>query len=415
VLASEFSARAVSLASLSSARHLLWSVRRVDVGRYKVKKSSRFYPIFGEYDRKPEKTAKCFLVPKTRNGTVVIEYDYENNKARYGGLQTCTSVWACPVHSWQISKGRRDELVKAAAIMEQDYYSLHAVFTMSHSINDMLYHSLPALLSALQRFRSGKAWKDFRARVGYAFDVQALEATYGFSNGWHPHKHWLPFFHKKIVDQLTFQDQNTGVEIYGIEALRAIFDDFATKRWMDVLVKDGRGFSASEERGVVVKNTESGITDYIAKFGTLPKKYRIEDEVARGHIKSGRSTKKNPRFTPFQLLEEYTFQSADWAGQVWLDYALAFKSKQQLRYSRGFKPFLSENGLDILTDEQLIEEAEYSPLFAPLLMLETPQWRQLIGEGLFAMYLDVIEVYFGDVDKCRQWLVDQGVDLSVNV
>ena len=405
-MTSELSVRAHAFATLSVGRHLLWRVRRADTKVYEKKD--------GNLDGQVESTAKCFLIPRGTS-EVSIEYDYGKHKARYGGLQTCTSVWVCPVHSWQIGKGRRDELVKASAIMEEDYYALHVVFTLSHNRHHYLRDSLGALTRVNQKYRRGWSWDNFRKETGYSYDVQGLEVTWGWLNGWHPHKHVQAYFLKSVVDELSYHHPETGELLLGVPALVVMVDEFATNRWLYMLEKDGQGFSASSERGVVVKHSPQDISEYIAKFGYVPGKWRAEDEMTRSNSKLGRSDNDNQRYTPFQLLEEYMLNGSEWAAERWLEFVFTIKGRHQLDYMNGFKPFLKRNGLTVLTDKELVEQEENSPLYECLGRLNMHQWRQLNEKGLQPMFLDYVEFVEGDMGKVAQFLIEKGIDVSVAV
>lgn len=400
----DLSGKTLSCAVLSAGRYVLFYVRRSDAKIYKKRD--------GMFDRKVERTAHCMVTPTGQ--LVTIDFDYEKQNARFGGVQTCGSVWACPVCSWAISKGRRDELVKISAIMEKDYYALHIILTISHNANHYLRDSMQALASATQKLRSGKRWESFRVQFGYDYDLTATEGTWGWTNGWHPHKHLLAYCKKSVVDKLVYQLPDSGEFVYGLEALPLMVAEFYTERWLHVLENDKYGFSASAERGVVVKNSPSDISDYIAKFGYVPGGWRAEDELTRSNSKLGRSTSEkfeDRRFTPFQLLEEYFFNGSDWAAEKWLEFIFVMKGRHQLQFMRGFKPYLVTQGLNILSDEELATQESKSPFYDLFMSFNLVQWRQIMRSGVHPYLLDFVESVGADRAKVIQFLLEKGVDI----
>ena len=58
------------------------------------------------------RTAKCLRI-RAHDCDVQVWKSKEHGTASYGGLQTCGSVWACPVCSAKIAERRRVELLDA--------------------------------------------------------------------------------------------------------------------------------------------------------------------------------------------------------------------------------------------------------------------------------------------------------------
>lgn len=62
------------------------------------------------------RTAKCLRLRRFDKAEIEVWRAKQHGTAHYGGLQTCASVWACPVCSAKISERRRAELLAAMGI-----------------------------------------------------------------------------------------------------------------------------------------------------------------------------------------------------------------------------------------------------------------------------------------------------------
>ena len=100
---------------------------------------------------------------------VELWYLPETASAKFGGLQTCSSVWACPVCAAKISERRRIEVrsaIDAWAAVSQPNYSNPSkqqggdvfllTLTVRHMASDSLEQLLDGLKDALRRCHQGK-------------------------------------------------------------------------------------------------------------------------------------------------------------------------------------------------------------------------------------------------------------------
>ena len=91
----------------------------------------------------------------------------EHGTASYGGLQTCGSVWTCPVCAAKIAERRRVELLDA---MELHKAQGGAVFlltlTTPHQRGDVLAELLDQQGKALQSFLRDRKVKEVFRRWG---------------------------------------------------------------------------------------------------------------------------------------------------------------------------------------------------------------------------------------------------------
>lgn len=294
-----------------------------------------------------ERVAKCLRVPHGQ--AVDVLYVPEHQTACYRGLQTCGSVWMCPVCAAKISERRRVELSQAlAAWREQGGRVLLATYTIRHKLADDLAVSLDAMLYARKLCRSGRWAAGFTERIGLAGSVRALEVTHSKANGWHPHMHELLFV----------AASTTAGEV----------DAYLRPRWSDVL--KSAGLREVNHHGLEVTDCDERIAEYVAKWGREPV-WTEEHELAKQVTKRGRGASR----TPTDLLAAYAFDQDDQAGALWQQYAAVFKGRRQLSWSRGLRALL---GLAVeQTDEEIA--AETSETAVLLASLTLAQWRHIVA------------------------------------
>lgn len=244
-------------------------------------------------------------------------------QSRMDNLQTCGSVWHCPVCSARISEERRQEL--SMLINQNRYDALLVTYTVSHNAGMRLKPLKSALREAYRALKSGRWWQDFKEKWDWIGDVTALEPTHGV-NGWHPHLHAL-----MLIDQKT------------TPYLRAKIEYELKTRWLVCLERVG--LSASFERGVDVQYTDSKVRDYVVKFGE--EDWTIDHELTKSNSKIGKSGGD----TPFQLLLK-AGQGDAAAADLFKEYAAAMKGSNQLVWSRGLKELL---------ESEVEEQAEQEP------------------------------------------------------
>ena len=165
-----------------------------------------------------ERVARCLRVPIA--GTVSINWGLEHKKAFFSGLETCSSVWCCPVCGTKIAERRRVEIGQAISVHTcLGGLVVMITFTIRHHRGDDLMVITRAMVEAHRQMRQGKAFQNFKQRVGYLGTIRALEVTHGQVNGWHPHIHELLFL-------------EPGADLYRVES-------FLRARWSDMLKKVG--------------------------------------------------------------------------------------------------------------------------------------------------------------------------------
>jgi hypothetical protein len=306
------------------------------------------------------RTVRCLRVRQGGRDSVNVFRSLEHGSASYGGLQTCGSVWACPVCAAKISERRRVELQQAIEAWKATGGAVVLLtLTHPHTKDDPLLDLLVAEQKALTRFfdtRSGKALMVNMGRVGH---IRAWEVTHGrqreINNGWHPHFHILLFLDR----------ERSRTELKTLEC-RA-FEVWANACRLSGLDKPSR------EHGVTIENGSKAAA-YASKWG-------LENEMTKGHIKRALAGE-----TPFDLLRAVLEDKKDdQARSLFREYAHAFKGKRQLVWSRGLRDLFNLG--DASSDEELATTLEND---AELLgSLDPDQWRAVLKHDFRAELLEL--------------------------
>jgi hypothetical protein len=295
---------------------------------------------------------------------VEVWHSPAEQRAHYGSLEVCSSVWLCPVCASKIAERRRGELVQAVASCKQQGGSvLHAIFTVRHRHGDNLQLLLDRFVRAYRGFTGHRTYRESLRPLYQLFGaVRALEVTHGEENGWHPHYHVLLFLSRPL----------TSKELAALElAMRSLWKRVAS---LEGLTMDDHGFQ--------LRSTGGAVADYVAKFGRDPESdpWGVESELAKAHVKRARGD----RSTPWDLLRRFAGGDGR-AAHLWREYADVFKGRQQLVWSPGLRAVL---GLEDESSNQ--EVAESLPGDAVRLgWLSLTQWHLVLRYEVRAELLNV--------------------------
>ena len=302
-------------------------------------------------------TAKCLRL-RTGRTDVQVWKSTEYQTAQYAGLQTCGSVWACPVCAAKIAERRRVELIDSMEMHKAQGGTVSLLtLTTPHQRGDVLVELLAQQGKALQSFLRDRKVRAVFAEMGYLGQVRALEVTHGRksakNNGWHPHFHILQFH-----------------QVKGSEADRKDWTARLYLRWVAYCQKAGLG-TPSYAHGIKLDDGMKA-AQYVTKG-----MWGLEDEMTKGHTKKAKAGGESP----FDLLRAVMADPNDrQAAALFKEFAEAFKGKLQLSWSNGLKARFM---VDEKTDQELSEEKE--DLAVLLGLLSVDQWRDVLkvkGRGV---------------------------------
>lgn len=309
-----------------------------------------------------ERVKHCLRTPQREKYTVDVFRSLKHDAFHYKGLQTCGSVWHCPLCAGKISERRRVELVSAVQSWRDQGGGVQLLtLTVPHYSHDSLAKVLEGISDARRRLLNRKPWKRLALRIGLVGQIRALEVTYGV-NGWHVHFHVLCFLEKPLHHLDGF---HAGVEVLD--------------QWQSACL--AAGLPEPNYHGVKFEDGDQA-AQYVGKWG-------IEHEMTKAHVKKSREG-----YTPFDLLR-VSLGTYDGncslnldetrAGKVFQEYAILFKGKTQLKWSRGLRDRL---GLDHdLTDEELAAQVEDDAFLFASIPLEV--WRLVVRFNLRGQVLEI--------------------------
>jgi len=293
----------------------------------------------------------------------------EHGTAHYSGLQTCGSVWTCPVCAAKISERRRAEVLAAMTAHKAAGGCVNLLtLTAPHQRTDDLVELLGKQAKALKAMWADLTVRKILAEMGTVGQIRAWEVTHGRksaqNNGWHPHFHVLLF-------------SGSGVELARFDA--AQMKDWAVRlylRWAAKCKSAGLG-EPSFKHGLKLDDGSKAAA-YAAKWG-------LEDEITRGHTKKG----KEGGETPFDLLRAFLADKTDkQAAALFQVYAGAFKGKRQLHWSAGLK---ARYAIDEASDDEVCQRIEEQAELLGLLTVN--QWRDVLSVDARAVVLRIASAF----------------------
>lgn len=298
---------------------------------------------------------------------VHVLYSAKRERAFYGNLAQCASVWQDPVCASKITERRRVEMTEALG--GSKFYQALMTRTFQHTREDKLAELRKDFAEAKRRVKSGKAWITLENHFKIVGSISGTEVTYSQENGFHLHDHSLYLFEQAIdLDE---------------------FREAMTKKYQAAM--EGRGRYVSGIYGLDVRATNDAVGDYVSKWG-------VEAELAKYPVKQGREG----HYSAFQMLELYA-GGESWAGGVFQEYAAAMKGSKQLVWSRGLRQLLNL-GKEV-SDQEVVEAQEDDARVLAMLTLE--QWRRVLAREKRGELLEVAST--GRLDVLVMWLRTLGI------
>lgn len=315
------------------------------------------------FDNKSSRLNKCLRL-RAAHQDVQVWKSVEHHTTHYKGLQTCGSVWRCPVCSVKIAERRRVEILQAMEAHKAAGGCVNLLtLTCPHQVKDNLAELLANQAKALNRFWNDRQVKAILAEMGTIGQIRALEVTHGRlspqNNGWHPHYHILMF-------------QGSGVDLGRFD--QSQMTDWQVRlylQWSKACKGSGLG-EPSYAHGLKLDDGTHA-AKYVSKWG-------LEDEMTKGHTK-----KATHGETPFDFLRAIVQDKDDkQASALFVEFAKTFEGKRQLHWSKGLKKLYQ---VADKTDEALAAETDDKARLLGMITLE--QWRDVLAVEGRAVVLQV--------------------------
>jgi hypothetical protein len=252
------------------------------------------------------------------------------------GLETCSSVHACPICAAKICSGRADEVTTAATLwrsMQKQTYLL--TLTIRHTDGDDLKKLLLGLSHSWSAMWEGRSGIDLKAQLQIEHYIRAFECTYADfpANGWHPHLHALVFCNTEHC-----------------EAERARLETAINERWKRIILRKlgEKHVPGPDKDGIEHGTTFKISTDagYIVKLGL---------EVASIVTKHAAGEHR----TTWQIAEDAAIGDRK-SIALWRQWDRCSMGRKQLTWSKGTKRMFhiverTDEQLCLFSDEQLAE------------------------------------------------------------
>lgn len=333
---------------------------------------------------------KCLRL-RQKGKDIQVWKSNEFKTASFAGLQTCGSVWRCPVCSAKIAERRRVEIIGAMAAHKAAGGVVNMLtLTAPHQVKDNLADLLAKQAKSLNYFWKDRQTKSIFEEMGIIGQIRALEVTHGrrseHNNGWHPHYHVLQF-------------GGLGVDLARFDA--AQMKDWQVRlylRWANACKLAGLG-EPSFAHGLKLDDG-SKAAKYVSKWG-------LEDEMTKGHTKKALHGE-----TPFDFLRSYLADKTDkQAAALFIEFAETFEGKRQLHWSKGLK---KRYAVTEKTDEQLSTEQDDIARLLGTITLD--QWRDVLAVDGRATVLmiaaasgwDAVELYLDSIKRSHEATGDGG-------
>lgn len=316
----------------------------------------------------------CGNLPVANAGqsATCVAVRHRDGGAGFAGLETCGSVWACPVCSAKVRSQRAAELERAlAAHLATGGSAYFLTLTMRHKKADALADLWGHLAAAWNSAKSGRTYREgkdltnlnprhaerfqwLRSQgvsrlpgadaLGVLGIARFVEATHG-AHGWHLHAHAVVFVAGK-PDEGEVREWSLGV-----------FD-----RWRHTLAKRGLRAPIASRGGLDIRPVygPEGLGIYAAKAGADADAIaaiasRASREATRADVKKGRKANR----TPWQVLADFATYGDAVDIAIWHEWEKASRGKRFAVWSRNaderWQALLAARG-EVKTDEEVAAE-----------------------------------------------------------
>lgn len=273
----------------------------------------------------PDPDGVHYVLPRaarcgTPLGAQVGIWTGESDRAHWGGMETCGSIWACPRCSRLIRHWRAAEIEHAAGAHQAAGGDL-LLFTgtVRHHAGDSLETTLGALMDAWKAMTHAGTWRKKKKALGISGYIRAVEITHG-KNGWHPHIHALLFVDSKLSKK-SVSEFKAWIFNYWINAIEKAGAKKPNIRGLDLQQADKKG---------------RVIARYISKIQDEKNAVRwgVGAEMARGDKKTGRG---ETSLTPFELLDDDAPLEKNTRARLWREYYTTTHGRRCITWSGGLK------------------------------------------------------------------------------
>jgi hypothetical protein len=330
---------------------------------------------------------RCKHCGRTMTGEVVGVRYSEGKGAGFSGLQTCGSVWICPVCSAKILARRSLETGVMCLAWEREGGRLAlGTLTMRHHQGHSLKALWKALATAWGAVTYSKVWRKQLARLGVVGWIKVVEVNVG-PNGWHVHIHFALLLGEGTSD-----------------ADLAALSNWLTPKWQRAVAANGFDALPVGQDLAFFDGVDAAVQlgEYMSKQTAYGSPETLGLELFGGANKRSRSVYST--VPVWRLLEDImsTGELDEW--HRWVEYEKASKGKHQFSVSKGLRERLGV-GVEKSDEEIASEEAGDRDL----VQITRHGWSRLLRSGVNpAEVLSVMES--GGVSGVCRFLEMEGIE-----
>jgi Replication protein len=303
--------------------------------------------------------------------------------AHFSGLETCGSVWACPMCAAKIQTKRTDELL--LAVEHAHAHGLRialGTLTMRHKAGKPLKPMWDALTDAFAAaIRTDRRVRRSLEAMGSHGWVRRVECTHG-EHGWHLHAHVLIFYEGGSLEPLTdamWRGWHRRIRAHGFTAQR----DYG----IDVRELDLEAARAEAARyltkATFPEEKSAAVHAAAARHASKAQEKSAALELA-GQL--GKAAAAGNR-APFEILAALVDHGRAEDLAIWHEWEQASRGRRAMGFSKGFRErFCLESER---TDEELAAENDHDQFDVAL--LDRVQWEHIMAKRLQAGLLEAAE------------------------
>jgi len=330
--------------------------------------------VLSKRSGKPHRTRFCHAHRAYGSEGITIKLshsDVHKSEASFGGLQTCESIWACPVCASRIAVEKGQEVLKALEWAKREgHVPVMIALTARHHIGMALDWFKDLFKSAWQMFSNHRTWKKFKKKYGIVHHIANREITRGDS-GWHYHMHLLLFLE---VDAL---------KSAAADSLQADLEKF----WMYCL--EAHALEGLPNIALKVSGHRNVGQSYLTKIGiTISEKDgKLEYEMTGSSNKDSRNI--------WDILR-HSYYGDEEASRLYLEFVEAMQDTNFITFSHGLADLLEDIELPAAESPADSEKTDFAEI--------SPYWWTIVRRaGAMGKILEQAAIT-RDIDHLRQYL-----------
>lgn len=330
--------------------------------------------VLSKRSKKPHRTRFCHAHRAYGADAITIKLsrsDVHKSEAGYGGLQTCESIWACPVCAARIAVEKGTEVLKALEWSRRENLAPAMVaLTARHNAGMSLAGFKGSFKAAWEMFSNHRTWKKFKKKYGIVHYIVNREITRGES-GWHYHMHLLLF--------LDF----SALKAAAADSLQADLEDF----WIYCL--EAHSLEGLPEIALKVSAHGNVGESYLTKIGiTISEKDgKLEYEMTGSSNKESRNI--------WDILR-HSYYGDDEASRLYIEFVEAMQDTNFMTFSHGLADLIADIELPAPEGIASNEKEDFAEI--------SPYWWTIVRRaGAMGKLLEQAALT-RDIDHLRQFL-----------